>query len=82
MVNLPYPATLTYLSNIHVPRQGKSTSLKWIAEVRSLFAKMLNKNMLNVGMKDYVSFCEYYDALARGDESKARQIADSRGKNI
>lgn len=79
-LDIPYPATLSYLHNTHVPKQGKNTLEKWRADIRNLFAKMLNKNTLNLGMKDYVSFCAYYNALASGDESTARQIADTRAK--
>mmetsp|Transcript_12345 Transcript_12345/g.18718 ORF Transcript_12345/g.18718 Transcript_12345/m.18718 type:complete len:402 (+) Transcript_12345:67-1272(+) len=72
-----------YLSEIHqkLSTRNKSSAVRnWTNEVRNIFAKLINKKTVELGVDDFESFRSYSDAMKSGDMELARKIADSRIK--
>lgn len=52
----------------------------WGEEVRALLSAMLGKPKLGVGLDDFVTFGQYWEAIRKGNAAAAGRLADARDK--
>jgi hypothetical protein len=80
----PYPSQLMVLNAAFVPKisvhkvSGVANTSAWVAEVRLVFSKLINKKTVTLGADSYVSFQSYYAAVKNSQLKEAKAIADSR----